>query len=428
VGFQAGLSNTTGAENTFTGFSAGYLNTTGYSQSAVGMLALYANTTGIRNQAFGNESLASNTTGNNNTATGFQALNKNTTASGNTAVGYQAAYSNTTGVNSVYLGIGAGYSVTTASDNCMAGYYAGESTTGGGNTFFGKLAGNAVTSGTKNTILGSYNGNQGGLDIRTSSNHIVLSDGDGNPRQWIDNNGAAIFPTKGSAGYGSINLVNDDPFIRFFDNGGTSTADKRKWDVRAIGATGTLDIRTVNDANTVFSTLFSIRHTNGAVGLSTSPATSGTGITFPATQSASSDANTLDDYEEGTFTPEYSFTGGGTVTHGFRSGLYIKIGQLVWISVNIRSTAVSGVSGNLELTGLPFTSAGNSRTGGSIGFIRSWQTDLPNLKLYGSASGTQVDFFKTATNEATNPVTSSDFSTGSDNNVIEFNLVYRASA
>jgi hypothetical protein len=46
-----------------------------------------------------------------------------------------------------------------------------------------------MTTGAKNTILGSYNGNQGGLDIRTSNNYIVLSDGDGNPRQIIDNNG-----------------------------------------------------------------------------------------------------------------------------------------------------------------------------------------------------------------------------------------------
>jgi hypothetical protein len=43
-----------------------------------------------------------------------------------------------------------------------------------------------VTTGSNNTILGAYNGNQGGLDIRTSSNNIVLSDGDGNPRLYID--------------------------------------------------------------------------------------------------------------------------------------------------------------------------------------------------------------------------------------------------
>jgi len=46
-----------------------------------------------------------------------------------------------------------------------------------------------MTSGTKNTILVVYNVNQGGLDIRTSSNYIVLSDGDGNPRGIFDSSG-----------------------------------------------------------------------------------------------------------------------------------------------------------------------------------------------------------------------------------------------
>jgi hypothetical protein len=57
------------------------------------------------------------------------------------------------------------------------------------NCFVGSFSGSAMTTGAKNTILGSYSGNQGGLDIRTASNRIVLSDGDGNPRLWIDNFG-----------------------------------------------------------------------------------------------------------------------------------------------------------------------------------------------------------------------------------------------
>ena len=37
--------------------------------------------------------------------------------------------------------------------------------------------------------MGNFDGNQGGLDIRTSSNNIVLSDGDGNPRGYFNNVG-----------------------------------------------------------------------------------------------------------------------------------------------------------------------------------------------------------------------------------------------
>ena len=50
-------------------------------------------------------------------------------------------------------------------------------------------AGYLVTTGAKNTILGAYSGNQGGLDIRTANGYIVLSDGDGNPRAYWNNNG-----------------------------------------------------------------------------------------------------------------------------------------------------------------------------------------------------------------------------------------------
>jgi hypothetical protein len=114
----------------------------------------------------------------------------NTTASNNTAVGYQAGYSNTTGTQNLFVGRQAGYSCTTVNSNTFVGDFSGYSTTGRVNTFLGQGAGNAVTSGFKNTIIGVYDGNTGGLDIRTASNYIVLSDGDGNPRGIFDANGA----------------------------------------------------------------------------------------------------------------------------------------------------------------------------------------------------------------------------------------------
>jgi hypothetical protein len=54
-----------------------------------------------------------------------------------------------------------------------------------------------MTTGSKNTIIGGFGGNQSGLDIRTSSNNIVLSDGDGNPRLFWDNS-LGIWKTDGA--------------------------------------------------------------------------------------------------------------------------------------------------------------------------------------------------------------------------------------
>lgn len=179
----------TGAANTSVGRASLYSNTSGTRNTAVGFNAASANTTGSDNVAVGggnpgvtNGALGSNTTGSYNTAVGSQALLSNTTASYNTAVGYQAGYSNSTNLNCTFLGYLAGYS-TTGDGNVFVGGKAGYSvTTATVNTFVGESAGYYITTGAKNTILGRYNGNQGGLDIRTASNAIVLSDGDGNPK------------------------------------------------------------------------------------------------------------------------------------------------------------------------------------------------------------------------------------------------------
>jgi hypothetical protein len=84
----------------------------------------------------------------------------------------------------------------------------------------------------------------------------------------------------------------------------------------------------------------------------------GIGITFPATQSASSDANTLDDYEEGNWTPTlYGQTTAGTTTYGSQNGYYVKVGRQVTLICNITANSLTG-TGNLLLGGMPFTASG----------------------------------------------------------------------
>jgi hypothetical protein len=90
----------------------------------------------------------------------------------------------------------------------------------------------------------------------------------------------------------------------------------------------------------------------------TAPSTDGTGIKFPATQISASDANTLDDYEEGTWTPtfESDVPGAGratTVTYA----RYIKIGNQVFVEFTAQITTLgSGGSGVWVVNGLPFAS------------------------------------------------------------------------
>jgi hypothetical protein len=87
----------------------------------------------------------------------------------------------------------------------------------------------------------------------------------------------------------------------------------------------------------------------------------GTGIAFPATQSASSDANTLDDYEEGTWTPTLVSSGGGqTVTYTYQTGSYVKIGSVVQFNLFIKINTKSGGSGTAQISNLPFSTMARS--------------------------------------------------------------------
>jgi len=85
------------------------------------------------------------------------------------------------------------------------------------------------------------------------------------------------------------------------------------------------------------------------------------GITFPATQSASADANTLDDYEEGTFDPTITRSGSNpTVTYTNQLGSYVKVGRLVSVTLGLSWSANSGGSGNFTISGLPFTNTNSA--------------------------------------------------------------------
>ena len=66
-------------------------------------------------------------------------------------------------------------------------YY--NTTTGDYNIGIGARSGQEVTTGSYNVIIGSYDGFNDDLDIRTTDNNIVISDGEGNIRQYINSTG-----------------------------------------------------------------------------------------------------------------------------------------------------------------------------------------------------------------------------------------------
>lgn len=78
--------------------------------------------------------------------------------------------------------------------------------------------------------------------------------------------------------------------------------------------------------------------------------TGGGQIKFPATQIPSSNANTLDDYEEGNWTPSV----GGTATYTGQFGKYTKIGNLLHVSCFLTINTI-GTGSRTAISGFPFT-------------------------------------------------------------------------
>jgi hypothetical protein len=85
------------------------------------------------------------------------------------------------------------------------------------------------------------------------------------------------------------------------------------------------------------------------------------GITFPATQVASADANTLDDYEEGTFTATLKGSSADPSTPVTSTARYTKIGNVVYYQITFDGVNTTGASGNITITALPFTPASGHR-------------------------------------------------------------------
>lgn len=83
-------------------------------------------------------------------------------------------------------------------------------------------------------------------------------------------------------------------------------------------------------------------------------------IKFPATQNPSSDANVLDDWEEGTWSPALKFGGASVgMTYSGQTGFYQKMGKLVVCWLEIQLSAKGSSTGSATLTGFPFTAANN---------------------------------------------------------------------
>jgi len=318
--------------------------------------------------------------------------------SSNTVVGASAFTTNTTGATNVAVGAFSLGVNSTGNDNTAVGYGTGFYITGSGNTGVGRSAlssGNSGASGSANTAVGFY-----ALQANTSGNYGT------------------------SIGYqsGYSSLTSDYNTFLGYRAGYSTTGDQNtflgKFAGNAItsGATNTivgayngnqasLDIRTASNYTVISDgggTPHLAAYAGGTVALQGAIPVAGTGITFPATQSASSNANTLDDYEEGTWTPN----SGGTATYTTQNGTYTKIGNKVTVHFVFQVNLILTGSAN-SILGLPFTA---SASAGSQSGHMSYATGLTSNQIfiggYVSASGTT--FATTSSGAAASSITTNN--------------------
>lgn len=124
-------------------------------------------------------------------------------------------------------------------------------------------------------------------------------------------------------------------------------------------------------------------------------------LAFPATPNPSADANTLDDYDEGVWTPALQF-GGAAVGMTYAStpvGRYTKIGRTVFATGTLTLTAKGSSTGAATIAGLPFTAANDGIPVGAVvghasgmsgvsgAVIATLAANASRLTLYASASG-----------------------------------------
>jgi hypothetical protein len=149
---------------------------------------------------------------------------------------------------------------------------------------------------------------------------------------------------------------------------------------------------TITGASTLATTVVSptlttpIVTTTIGVGNAT-PSASGAGITFPSTDlHYSTNANTLDDYEEGIWTPSL----GGTTTYSTQSGTYTKVGRLVFIRGILVITTI-GTGSTTQISGLPFTNASGSVCPISVGSFFASATSVTSFFASVSNGGSVIN-------------------------------------
>jgi hypothetical protein len=156
------------------------------------------------------------------------------------------------------------------------------------------------------------------------------------------------------------------------------------------------------------------------------------GIDFgDAGGSGTANSNLLDDYEEGSWNPVFEgTTDAGTNTYDKQLGYYTKIGNLVTATLRIRTDALSGMTGNLRLAGLPFSvrnlAAGFDGAAGGIVIhqANTFGVNYPTSGYVVDNTSTVLLSYVSAINADPTSLTIADLGTGANANDMMATITY----
>ena len=236
----------------------------------------------------------------------------------------------------------------------------------------------APPSGTNNIYVVHQAKSVGTIDPPANSVGVTeLNLSDGSSGQFIktDGSGTISFASAASA---LDDITTGDAASTLATSAGNITIDAQGGDTDIIfkGTDGSTDI-----------TALTIDMSDGGV-LQTRA-----GVGFPGTQVSSSDANILDDYEEGSWTPTSA-----SISFSSASGRYVKIGAQVtlWFTINFPSTSNSS---DARITGLPFNPVSQNGQG-VLGNINN--TDIADVRVSADSGNSFINLRNEAGSEKTN--------------------------
>jgi hypothetical protein len=305
-------------------------------------------------------------------------------------------------------------------------------------------AGSANTDfGIRATTIRFATGNSERLRIDSSGNAILKTANAAFKAENPNSSGDYLRMYAGS-GTSQWDIYTNGELLRMGDNSSSSTAkvqfDNPTFHRSTSTTTGVAALTAKQEVNNggylIFdgknssdTTVFSVTH-NGRINLSENIVfASGQGIDFSATSDAGGmTSELLDDYEEGSWTP--TFNNAGTATYGVRAGRYVKVGNLVYATCHLDIASKNTASGNLVISGLPYTSANVSNMYGVSSSVHGtgWTTARRSLNILLSQNSTTTNAIyhnMTATTQSSNPsITGSDWGFASHDDLGTGNLLF----